>query len=211
MAGEKSSQRSSKGGVTIMDVARESGVSYSTVSRALSGYMYVAESTRQRVLEAADRLGYVVNLQARSLAGGRSNLIGILVPGLDTGYVGAIARGIDKELREAGYDLILYTTHRNLHKEMLHVKAIMNGPADGLLLLLPLMQADYQVLLQEQRFPYVLIDQNDPSGNSTTVQSTNEQGAYEATQYLITLGHQRIAHITGFMSLGSAKDRLEGY
>src|SRR5712691_8107614 len=85
-------------GVTIIDVARASDVSYATVSRVLSGYEFVRESTRKRVMEAVEHLGYVANLQARSLAGGRSQIIGLLVPGLDNGYIGEVIRGIDQEL-----------------------------------------------------------------------------------------------------------------
>ena len=91
---------SSKSGhrVTIRDVARASDVSYSTVSRVLSGYEFVKESTRKRVMEAVEDLGYVANLPARSLAGGRSRVIGLLVPNLDNGYVGTITQGIDQDL-----------------------------------------------------------------------------------------------------------------
>ena len=99
--------------VTILDVAREAGVSYSTVSRVLSGYEFVKETTRQKVMEAVERLGYVANQQARSLAGGKSRVIGLLVPGLDNGYIGEIARGIDEELSRFEYDLLLYTVYRD--------------------------------------------------------------------------------------------------
>lgn len=75
---------------TIYDVAREAGVSYSTVSRTLSGYEFVKSSTKEKVLQAAEKLGYVPNQQARSLAGGRSNLIGVLVPALSNSYVSEI-------------------------------------------------------------------------------------------------------------------------
>src|SRR5512143_2448213 len=92
--------------VTIVDVAREAGVSYATVSRVLSGYEFVKESTRQRVMQAVERLGYVANLQARSLAGGRSQIIGLLVPNLDNSYIGTIVRGIDQELERVYYDLM---------------------------------------------------------------------------------------------------------
>ncbi len=97
--------------VTIMDVARESGVSYATVSRVLNGYEFVKESTRQRVMEAVQSLGYVANVQARNLACGRSQIVGLLVPNLDNNYVGTIVRGIDQELERVHYDLLLYTTH----------------------------------------------------------------------------------------------------
>jgi LacI family transcriptional regulator len=195
---------------TIIDVARESGVSYSTVSRALTGYEFVKPATRDKVLRAAQKLGYVPNQQARSLAGGRSNLIGILVPGLDNGYIAEIIRGIDEELAKSDYNLILYTTHRHHGRESTYVATILNGAADGLLLIVPLISNDYLDALYQQNFPFVLIDQSDTTGKSSVV-ATNWQGAYDATQYLIGLGHRRIGFITGLMELNSAVDRLNGY
>lgn len=197
--------------ITIMDVARESGVSYSTVSRVLNGYEFVKESTRQRVLEAAERLGYVANLQARSLAGGRSRIIGLLVPGLDNGYIGEVVRGIDEELARANYDLMLYTTHRQRGKEAYYVKAIANGLVDGLLLIVPLIPSIYLEALPHRDFPCVLIDQSNAGLNKSSIDCTNWQGAYDATQYLIRLGHRQIGFITGTLELMSAVDRLEGY
>lgn len=196
---------------TIIDVARESGVSYSTVSRALNGYEFVKPSTRDKVLRAAEKLGYVPNQQARSLAGGRSNLIGVLVPNLGNGYISEIIRGVDEQLAESNYNLILYTTHRHLGKESSYVATIMNGAADGLLLIVPLTSMTYLDSLRQQNFPYVLIDQSDTDNRSSIVRVTNWQGAYDATRYLLELGHRRIGFITGLMELTSATERLEGY
>jgi LacI family transcriptional regulator len=197
--------------VTILDVARESGVSYATVSRVLSGYTFVKETTRSRVMAAVTRLGYVANLQARSLAGGHSQIIGLLVPNLDNGYIGAIMRGIDQELLRANYDLMLYTTHRHPGKESNYVNTIANGLTEGLLLVAPLVPADYLKALRDQVFPYVLIDQADPENESSVVDSTSWQGAYDAISYLAQLGHRRIGFITGLLTLNSAIERLEGY
>lgn len=196
--------------ITILDVAREAGVSYSTVSRVLSGYEFVKDSTRQRVLEAVDRLGYVANQQARSLAGGKSRVIGLLVPSLNNGYIGEVARGIDEELAKSAYDLMLYTTHRT-STEASYAFKLTRGLADGLLLVVPLLTSAYLETLREQNFPYVLVDQSDASNHSSVVDSMNQQGAYEATQYLLKLGHRRIGFICGLMQLRSAVDRLEGY
>jgi LacI family transcriptional regulator, galactose operon repressor len=207
----KSNPPKKRRSVTIMDVARASGVSYATVSRVLSGYEFVRESTRNRVMEAVEHLGYVANLQARSLAGGRSQIIGLLVPNLDNNYVGTIARGIDQELERANYDLMLYTSHRHPGKESFYVSAIANGLTEGLLLVVPLVPTTYLDALREQNFPYVLIDQADATEDSNVVEATNRQGAYEATRYLIQLGHTRIAFITGMLTVRSAIDRLRGY
>ena len=95
--------------------------------------------------------------QARSLAGGRSRVIGLLVQGLETAYTGEIIRGIDVELEAAQYDLMLYTTHRRA-KESAYVTTITRGMADGLLLILPRNPEAYLESLQRKRFPYVLID-----------------------------------------------------
>jgi LacI family transcriptional regulator len=196
--------------ITILDVAREAGVSYSTVSRVLSGYEFVKDSTRQRVLEAVDRLGYVANQQARSLAGGKSRVIGLLVPSLNNGYIGEVARGIDEELAKSAYDLMLYTTHRT-STEAPYAFKLTRGLADGLLLVVPLLTSAYLETLREQNFPYVLVDQSDSTNHSSVVDSMNQQGAYEATQYLLKLGHRRIGFICGLMQLRSAVDRLEGH
>jgi LacI family transcriptional regulator len=198
-------------GVTIVDVARASGVSYTTVSRVLSGYEFVSETARTRVMKAVEDLGYVANLQARSLKGGRSQIIGLLVPNLDNGYVGTITQGIDQELARANYDLMLYTSHRRPGKESFYVNAIVNGLTDGLLLVAPLIPATYLNELREHNYPYVLIDQTDDSEDSSVVESTNWQGAYDATHFLIQLGHTQIAFIKGSGAVRSAIDRLQGY
>jgi LacI family transcriptional regulator len=200
-----------KRNVTIKDVARASGVSYATVSRVLSGYEFVRETTRNRVMEAVEQLGYVANLQARSLASGHSQIIGLLVPNLDNGYVGTITQGIDQELARTNYDVVLYTSHRHPGKESFYVSAIANGLTEGLLLIAPLVPTTYLETLREKNFPYVLIDQTDATENSSVVEATNWQGAYEATRYLNHLGHTRIAFITGYLAVRSAIDRLQGY
>ncbi len=138
-------------------------------------------------------------------------IIGLLVPNLDNGYVGTITQGIDQELARANYDLMLYTSHRHPGKESFYVRAIANGLTDGLLLVAPLVPTTYLDALREQDFPYVLIDQADAEENSSVVEATNWQGAYEATRYLNQLGHTQIAFITGSLVVHSAIDRLHGY
>ncbi len=202
--------------ITIFDVAQASGVSYSTVSRVLNGFQHVKADTRKRVLEAAQDLGYTANLQARSLAGGKSKIIGVLVPSLDNSYITAVCHGIDQELASLGYDLMLFTTHRKEGKENQYVNTIANGLSDGLLLMVPLiaspnLETSYLKVLREKNFPYVLIDQTDSEDKSSVVDSNNWQGAYEAIKHLINLGHKRIGFTTGVMAINAAKERLDAY
>jgi len=197
--------------VTIIDVARAAGVSYATVSRVINSKENVKPKTRERVLLAMTRLGYVVDQRARSLAGGRSQVIGLLVHDVGTSYIGEIIRGIDAELASAQYELLLYTTHRHKTKESAHVATLTRGLADGLLLVLPRNPGAYLETLRQYRFPHVLIDHRGLDEETPAVAAANRQGAYDATKYLAELGHQRIGFITGTMDQRCAQDRLEGY
>jgi LacI family transcriptional regulator len=199
------------GAITIFDVAERAGVSYGTVSRVINQNPHVRPETRERVLLAMQELGYVVNRQARSLAGGRSLMIGVLVPDLGTGYIGEIMRGIDAEISRAGYDLVLYTTHREEMKEAGYVTSLTHGAAEGLLIVLPRNPGAYLETLRAHNFPFVLIDHQGINDQGPAVGATNWQGAFNATEYLIKLGHRRLGFITGTMDLGCSRDRLAGY
>jgi LacI family transcriptional regulator len=197
--------------VTIIDVAREAGVSYATVSRVINHEDYVKPETRERVTAALKRLGYVGNRQARTLRGGRTHTVGLLVRGLDTGYIGEIVRGIDRELVAHHYDLMLYTTHWRQQSESRYIETLTQGMVDGLLLVLPRTPENYLDRLRERHFPYVLIDHQGIDSIGPAVGATNRQGGHDATHYLLELGHRHIGFITGDMQLGCAQERLQGY
>lgn len=197
--------------VTIIDVAREANVSYSTVSRVVNNKSYVKPETRKRVLEAMDQLGYQANLQARSLAGGRSNVISLLVHGTISQYTGEIIRGIDDAITSAQYELMLYTSHLHKIEALAHVNMMVRGMADGLLILSPRDPEKYVQSLRDRSFPYVLIDQKGIEDRDPSVTAANREGAYKAVRYLTDLGHRRIGFITGFADTDVANERLAGY
>lgn len=197
--------------ITIIDIGKEAGVSYATVSRVINNKGNVNPGARERVLRAMTQLGYVANTQARSLAGGRSYVVGLLVQDLGTGYSGEIIRGIDDELAKAQYNLMLFTTHRRKVKESLFVTTLTQGTADGLLLILPRNAEAYLDSLRRRKFPYVLVDHQGIDEFGPSVGASNWKGGYDATTYLIELGHRRIGFVAGTPELGCALKRLEGY
>ena len=148
--------KSSSKNLTILDVAREAGVSFGTVSRVLNEDKHVRVETRERVQRAIDRLGFVANRHARILAGGKSGTVGVLVPDLGTEYIGEIMRGADAELALGGYGIILYTTHRVAKKEAEYVAVCLQGMADGLLLVLPRNPSDFVDTLVKEKIPVCL-------------------------------------------------------
>ncbi len=195
--------------VTIVDVAREAGVSYATVSRVLNDDPYVKLETRERVTAALDRMGYVANRQARSLRTGRSQMIGLLARDLGTGYIGQIIAGIDAEIAESEYEVLLFTTHHKARAPE-YVATFVGGMADGILLILPYDIEAYSELLNQRRYPHVLIDY-EGAAMGPAISANNRQGAYDGAAYLLQLGHRRVGFITGDLSLGSARSRLVGY
>ena len=197
--------------VTIVEVAEKAGVSLGTVSRVINNDIHVAAETRERVLAVTKELGYVANRQARGLKGRKTNVIGVLVPDLGTGYIGEIMRGIDTELGISQLDLMLFTTHRMADKEANYVANMVQGMVDGLLFVLPRNPSDYIGTLSRRNFPFALIDHQGTNDPCPSVGATNWQGAYNATEYLIKLGHRRIGFITGSVDLSAATDRLDGY
>ncbi|MBI5667560.1 MAG: LacI family DNA-binding transcriptional regulator [Chloroflexi bacterium] len=197
---------------TIKDVAREAGVSYSTVSRVLNDYRHVHPDKRRRVLDAMERLGYTVNLQARSLAGGRSQMVGLVVHDLGNPYTAQIVQSIDEELATAGYELALHTTHGHHHKEAVYVDLLTHGLADGVLMLIPLGPTPYLRQLRDRNYPYVILsDHQQHDGYSPVVTTTSRQGAVDVMQCLIELGHRRIGFIGGRHDFVSAAERLDAY
>lgn len=196
---------------TIKDVAKVAGVSHATVSRVINNSAKVADDKRQRILDAMDRLGYVPNMTARSLAGGRTKVIGLLVPEIGNGYTGTIIEGIDAELSAHDYDMMLHTTHHRKVKEPIYVQSLMQGMAEGLLLLLPIDPSAYLEGLRRKKFPYVVIDHQGFDNFSPTVGATNRQGVYDGITYLIELGHRRIGFVSGPDNISCSMERLAGY
>jgi LacI family transcriptional regulator len=202
--------------ITIFDVAERAGVSYSTVSRVVNDYAHVKPATRAKVQAAMAELGYVANLKARSLAGGRARVVGILIYDLETNYNVEVVRGIDEEVSKRGYDMMLSTTHNRQQKEADYVAKLAQGLVDGLLIVLPSNLDAYYAMLEEQHYPFVLIDHEGVGRQgSGSIQATNFRGSYDATRHLLDLGHRRVATITGPTSsstaVSSAVDRLAGY
>ena len=203
-------EQDDNGAATIFDVARLAGVSASTVSRVVNRYPHIKQATRDRVEAAMLELGYVANLQARALAGGRSQLIGMLLYDLESSYHNQIVRGLDAELSASDYDVMLCTTHQRTGREASYVAQLSSGVVDGLVVILPADLSRYVEQLKARDFPFVLIDyDDDPRYN--VVKVDNEHGAAQAVDHLVELGHRRIGLITGNLEHASARERRAGY
>ena len=196
--------------VTIRTVADEAGVSPATVSRVFNDTAPVDPETRERILEASDRLGYVPNATARSLSLDRTHTFGVLLPFLTGEYFPEVIRGLDQAAREHDRLLMLSSSHHS-PEDLRRALGSMNGRVDGLVLMLPqLAPAAYEQHLPDD-VPVVLLNSM-PEGHDHSILSIdNRKGARLATRHLIDRGHECIGIITGERENCEARERLAGY
>jgi LacI family transcriptional regulator len=210
MNGEKAARSVPR--AAMRDIASLSGVSIATVSRVLNGRPDVSQATRDLVLQHVRSVGYVTNRSARALAGGRTGLIGLVVPFAQNDYFSAIIEGACEALYQRDARLVLCPTHHLKDREISMVDTLMHGATDGTLIVLPMESIAELRRLRSLGSPFVVIDPSMPLDDDfPIVAPTNWAGARVATEHLIALGHQRIGMITGHNGWCASVDRLAGY
>lgn len=200
--------------VRMKDIAQDLGVSLMTVSKALRNHGDVAQETRRRVRQRAAELEYQPNLIARSLAGHRSFLIGLIVPDLMHSFFAEVAKGIERKLDPLGYQSVICSSGENAERELRQIKLLMARKVDGLIIATaaPVPQASRSMveLLEKRKVPYVLIDRMVPNVKANYVGVRDDEIGALATEHLIEQGCTRIAHIRGPM-VSTGRGRLRGY
>lgn len=181
---------------TMNDVAKRAGVAVSTVSYAINGTRPISDETRQRIFDAMDELDYKPNALARGLAGKRSRIIAMLCAAPDRGLgfteLGFITSAADTA-RENGYNLLLWSLDVSKPDELRQL--IQQGLADGVIVMEVYSHDDRVALLNELDFPFSIIGRCDDLQNHGYVDIDFHQTALDSAQYLVDLGHTRIALI----------------
>lgn len=202
--------------MTIRDIARLAGVSKATVSRVLNKKPDVNPDTRERILRLMEEWEFVPSITASGLAGGRSRVIGILIPSLTWPSIPEIMRGVSEVIEQSPYELLLYSiTHEEdrTEKDQRDVidRILATKLAAGLLAIFPGQSAEHLSRLHEQGFPIVMIDDQAKPASIPWVGAGNRKGSYSATRHLLRLGHRRIAHIQGPPKFLVSHERYQGY
>lgn len=205
-----------KRSVTMSDVAKRAGVSMATVSRVLrqdEGDGLVSARSRRRVLRAADELGYRAHWAARALARQRSGLIGALVPELGGGFVAEVIDGVVRESQQAGYEPMLAYCGRGPSDTGRALDYLLQMRVEGIVFLprasLPI--EDGLVGRELQQVPAVLVDISVDGLPLPLVTSDDAAGIHQAVDYLVSLGHERVAHLAGAFWTSSAGIRLRAF
>lgn len=180
----------------IEDVARASGVSTATVSRALRGLPNVSDATRSRVALTAQQLGYVASSSASGLATGRTMAMGVVIPSLDLWFYSTVIEGVDSALRAASYDLILFNLGgRGGDRERVFHRSILRKRTDALIALCINFTEEERTQLASTGHPTIVV--GGKVRGLPHIAIDERAAARLATEHLIGLGHQRIAHLGG--------------
>lgn len=201
-----------KGPPTITDIARQLGVSAMTVSRVLTGKPEVSPEMRAKVTECARKLGYQPNRWARSLVTQRSYMIGVVIPEIAHLFFADVISGIEEVLDRANYDILLCHSRGDPARERTEIQTLIGSHIDGLIVasVQPAKSPDLFLDLQRQGVPFVLFDRVFPGYDFLSVGLDDLTAGEIAAQFLLDLGHRRIAHIAG-PDVSPGKLRRQGF
>jgi LacI family transcriptional regulator len=196
--------------LTIQDVARQAGVSISTVSRVLNEKDDVAPATYTKVRQVIDEMGYASSLAASSMRSRRTNVIGLIMPDVGAAFSLEILKGVNEAIGQLGQALLVYTRgdirkYGTASQEQKYVKLLNGTITDGTVIVTPL-AGSYSTTA-----PIVAIDPNSELADYPAVTASNYQGALKAMSYLLELGHRRIGYIGGRVELQSSVRRRRAY
>lgn len=196
--------------VTSIDVAREAGVSQSAVSRAFTPGASVAEQTRERVYEAAERLGYRPNAIARSLITNRSHMIGMAVSYMDNHFYPELVQGISDRCQMQGYHVLLFTAGEGDRAD-LELQRALDYQIDGLVLASVSLSSEIAERCHKAGIPVVMVNRVSSAPTASKVVGANHLGGRTIAHFLAAGGHRRIAYLAGIAETSTNRDRERGF
>jgi len=196
---------------TLDDVAKAAGVSRSTASRALSGSPLVSDATRAQVTQAAARLDYRVNRMASGLRSRHSHLIGLVLNNLINASFHTIAEVVQRRATDEGYQVLLCITDADPRRERAVLEMLADHNVDGLIMIGSSEHAATTNRMLAAGIGIVNVIRSPGDSAAPAVLAADRDGAYEATSYLIGLGHKHIGYIGGPEDTNSGRERFNGY
>lgn len=199
--------------VTIYDIANKLNISATTVSRGLQDHPRISKATKKKILAAANEMGYRSNTFASSLRKKKSNVIGVIVPRLNSNFMSDVIAGVEKVANEANYNLFISQSLESMKKEVSNAKAMFNNRVDGLLVSLAYDTDNIKHFddFTNKGIPVIFFDRVQEDTNYPNIYIDNYKAAYNITAHLIEQGCKRIMHIAGSQLRNVYSDRFNGY
>lgn len=192
------------------DVAKLANVSTATVSRVLSNNINVSKATRERVLNAINELGYKPNRLASNLRKNKSCSIAVIIPDISNPLYSEVVKGAKDTALDLGYHILLFESGNSAEQEKEYVELVKEKFADGIILATTKMLKE-EIYQLSSEIPVVLACEYVEGYEVPSVSIDNTSAARAATEYLISLGHDKIGLITGPLDTILCRDRVKGY
>lgn len=196
---------------TIKDIARETGFSYATVSRALNNKYGVKKSTREKILAAAKARGYTANDIARGLVKKQTHSIGLIIPDISNPFFPQVASGVEDGAKEKGYSVFLCNTNYETEREKLYIKRLAEKRVDGIILASGFQAPVPSEHLSVGSIPVVSICGRFENVHKSFVAIDNERGGFLATKHLVERGYTTIGFIGSQGLEFPESQRYKGY
>ena len=199
--------------VTIKDIARELGISPSTVSKALKGHPDISSATKKAVKELVEKWNYKPDPIALSLKGGQGRTIGVIVPEIVHYFFSTVISGIEDLAYDSGYSVMFCQSNELYEREVKAVETLLSSRVDGILVSLSKTTGDFEHFrkIMKAGIPLVFFDRICDDLETDRVIVDDEQGAFDAVEHLIKTGCKEIIHLSGPPNLMIGKNRKEGY
>ncbi len=196
---------------TIKDIAKQAGVSHTTVSRALHNNPLISEQTTRRILKIASDLKYHPSFAARSLKTNRSQALGVIVSHIDDPFFSEILQGIDDIAQASGYSLFIAASQQDPARENAIVQTMREHRVDGVILCSARFTAEQSSQLYSYNIPIVAINNQADDDYQYSIYHDDVDGGEQACEHLIKLGHRRIGYLGDASSGRTTRERLAGY
>ncbi|TYR74553.1 LacI family transcriptional regulator [Rossellomorea vietnamensis] len=197
---------------TILDVAKLSGQSKTTVSRVINNHPYVSDEKRKLVQEAMKELGYTPNPSARRLRGGLTTTIGVIVPRITNPFFSHLLNAIEQAAFNKGYQVLMVQSNEDKDRELAFLNLLKTKQVDGVIM--TSIENDWEVIETYTHFGAIVLCNDYVNQEAApTIRLDQTKGAYLGARHLVERGHQKIAYCTGglFDEQGKGKDRNQGF
>lgn len=196
--------------VTLKDIAKETGYTINTISRALKDRPDISESAKARIREVADRMGYIHDTVAGSLRSGSTRTIAVILSDISNPFLAMQVKAIELSAMKQGYSTLILNTDENSDAERRAILTAYGKKVDGILLC-PVQKDEENVrFLQKAGVPFVLIGRHFKNIETDAVYSNDTKAGFLAAEYLISQGHRNILYIGGQPYISSEQERLQG-
>lgn len=199
------------GKITSLQVAERAGVSQSAVSRVFTPGASASSKTAEKVRQAAKELGYRPNMMARAMITGKSRIIGLVVAYLDNQFYPLALQLLSNALQAKGYHILVFTASNSRGAAEEVMQELLDYQVDGIITASVGMTNDLTLRCAAAGIPVVMFNRGQEGAEISSVTSANYKGGQDVAEFLLSCGHQKLAHISGWEGSSTGRDRSRGF